>query len=81
MEKFTIKPSFSAIAGRPYQTSQFKQLFASLTGYDIMFEESRSDLAVINNSGKSQKQPTPLLASDINKITVLFERKSCNIIK
>jgi hypothetical protein len=78
MEKFILKPAFSAIENRPYQTTQFKQLFASLTGYDLMFEESRKDLTRSNTSIKSAKQPGQLLANYINKITVLFERKSCN---
>jgi len=75
MEKFITTPAFSPMGNKPFQTAQFKQLFASLTGYDIMFEESRKDLMLSNASGISQKAVSQLLPNYINKIIVLFERK------
>ena len=78
MAKFITTSAFSVARIQTDYSAQFKNLFTSLTGYDLMVEESRKDLTSLNPSDKSDHVLSYLLPDYISKFTVLFERKSCN---
>jgi hypothetical protein len=43
---------FSVSPSNKYNTGKLKQIFSELTGYDIMFEESRKDTVVRKKNKK-----------------------------
>ena len=84
MEKFIsiFAPSYSANANRKNNRGKFIQVFTGLTGYDIMLESSRKDLApATHNTDKSTQRMSHLLSGSIINCLILFGRESCNIHK
>jgi hypothetical protein len=80
MEKFsaTLSPVFSANGNWGSNTGKFKQLFKGITGYDIMLEESRKDIAPVSKtavSTQSTQALSELLSNSIKKCLILLQRE------
>jgi hypothetical protein len=80
MEKFSaaLSPVSSGNGNWNGNTSNFRQLFKSVTGYDIMLEESRKDIAPISKtviSTHSQQVLSGLLSNSIKKCLILLHRE------
>jgi hypothetical protein len=80
MEKFSaaLSTAPSRNANWDGNTGKFKQLFTGITGYDIMLEESRKDMApVINVVAPTQSAQvlSDLLFNSIKKCLILLHRE------
>ena len=80
MQKFsaTLSPASSGNGNWDGNTGKFKQLFKGITGYDIMLEESRKDIAPISKtviSTHSQQVLSGLLSNSIKKCLILLHRE------
>jgi hypothetical protein len=80
MEKFiaSLAPASSDNRSWDNNTGKLKQLFKGITGYDIMFEESREDLAPVNDtlvSIPSAQALSVLLSNSIKKCLILLGRE------
>jgi hypothetical protein len=80
MEKFnaTLSSISSGSGNWDGNTGKFKQLFKGITGYDIMLEESREDIAPVANtfvSSQSGQVMSGLLFNSIKKCLILLHRE------
>jgi hypothetical protein len=80
MEKFsaTLSSLSSENTNWDGNTGKFKQLFNSITGYDIMLEESRKDITSVNNTvvfPQSTQVLSGLFSYSIKKCLILLHRE------
>jgi hypothetical protein len=80
MEKFnaTLSTISSGNGNWDGNTGKFKQLFKGITGYDIMLEESRKDIAPVNYiaiSAQSAQVLSGMLSNSIKKCLILLHRE------
>ena len=83
MKKITAISSFTFPVNETWNTEQntFNKLFAKLTSYDIMFEESRKDILTFAPSLQSRISTQAisfLLITQVKKCSNLLASKRCN---